>query len=300
MDPHFSEDRLGYIDAHVHIRDVTAVDDIAQAGIVAVRDAGTREGTSLVFRRHRGVSGLPAVVTAGRALVKKDGYGAVLGTIVDTRAEVESAIAALARDGADIIKVVASGAVSLKRPGTITAGGFGREELLYIADIARMNGLAVMAHANGEAAIGHAAEAGVLSIEHGFFMTEEALRIMAGRGVSWVPTVGALRRAADQPEAPGEARAFIERLIDEHLVMVGKAFALGIPLAVGTDAVLPDRRYGSYYESELAYFRRAGIPAAAVERIARAGGAKLLGLKHRTQGPGGKGQGPIDEHAGDA
>jgi imidazolonepropionase-like amidohydrolase len=274
----FPNSRAGRIDAHVHIHDVTAVDDIAQAGVVAVRDAGTSDGTALVFRRHRGESGLPVVVTAGKALVKKDGYGGRLGIVVDTRAEIEQAIMALVRDGADIIKVVASGAVSLKQPGTITAGGFGRDDLFFIVDIARINGIAVMAHANGEAAIGHAVEAGVLSIEHGFFMTNGALRTMADKGVAWVPTVGALRRAADPPDVPEASRAYVERLIDDHLVMVGKAFALGVPLAIGTDAVLPDRRYGSFYELELAYFRRAGIPAETVERIARTGGRKLLGI----------------------
>jgi imidazolonepropionase-like amidohydrolase len=278
MVPPFPNGRSGRVDAHVHIHDVTAVDDIAQAGVVAVRDAGTSDGASLVFSRHRGASGLPIVVSAGRALIKKGGYGSRLGIVVDTRAEIEQAIMELVRDDADIIKVVASGAVSLKQPGTITSGGFGREDLFFIVDIARINGMAVMAHANGGVAIGHAVEAGVLSIEHGFFMPEAALRTMADKGIAWVPTVGALRRAADPPEVPDVSRAYIERLIDDHVVMVGKAFALGVPLAIGTDAVLPDRRYGSYYEAELAYFRRAGIPAEIVERIARAGGRKLLGI----------------------
>ena len=66
--------------------------------------------------------------------------------------------------------------VSLKRPGELTAGGFDREELRFIVETARKNGLEVMAHANGEAAIMHAAEVGVRSVEHGFFMTEKSAR----------------------------------------------------------------------------------------------------------------------------
>jgi imidazolonepropionase-like amidohydrolase len=274
---HASHDRPGRIDAHVHIRDAAALDDIARAGVAAVRDAGTSAGAALAFRRHRDPAEPPRVTTAGRALVRKGGYGSLLGIAVEAREEIEGAVLELARDGADIIKVVASGAVSLKHPGTITAGGFGREELLFIVDAARRRGLSVMAHANGETALRNAAEAGVLSVEHGFFMTEDILRTMAGRRIFWVPTVGALRRAAEQNTVPEATRAFIDRVIEEHLVMVGKAYRLGVRLAVGTDAVLPDRRYGSHYESELAYLRRAGIPAEAVERIARRGAAELLG-----------------------
>ena len=279
MDRLNSDARPGYVDVHVHIRTIIGIDDIAPAGVVSVRDAGTSEGIALAIRRQRGAAGLPVVVTAGRALARKGGYGAHLGVSVETRTEIEQAIAELARDGAGIIKVIASGLVSLKHPGTVTAGGFGPDDLLFIVETARRNGLAVMAHANGGAAIGNAAEAGVASVEHGFFMTDDALRIMERRGTWWVPTIGALRRAADQPEVPDDARAFVEQAIVQHLAMVRQAFERGIPLAIGTDAVLPDSRYRSCYESELAFFRRAGIPQDAVERIARDGGAKLLGIE---------------------
>ena len=86
--------------------------------------------------------------------------------------------------------------VSLKEPGRVTAGGFNREELLFIVHAAANCGLGVMAHANGEHAIIDAAEAGVRSIEHGFFMSRRALEVMEKKSTFWVPTVGALKRAA--------------------------------------------------------------------------------------------------------
>jgi imidazolonepropionase-like amidohydrolase len=145
---------------------------------------------------------------------------------------------------------------------------------------AAQHGLAVMAHANGEEAIRGAAEAGVRSVEHGFFMTDGLLEILSRRSVFWVPTVGALRRAAERAGNP----AFIEEELEQHLVMLGKAFRAGVFLAVGTDAVLPDRRYRSSYEDELALFRKAGIPADSVERIAIEGGRMLLGLSEKDEG----------------
>lgn len=274
---HPSASRAPYHDAHVHLRDVTALEDLARAGVGAVRDAGSREGFGLSLCSRRGGEG-PVIRTAGRALVKKGGYGALLGVPLSSRDEIEAEIAHLADAGAGIIKVVASGVVSLKRPGSLTPGGFDRHELRCIVQAAAGRGLAVMAHANGAEAIQAAVEAGVRSIEHGFFMTSEMLAAMRSGNVLWVPTVGALQRAATASGAGVEARRAVEELIERHLAMIGEAFARGVPLAIGTDCVLPDRRYGGHYRDELIYFRKAGIPDEAVERIASDGGREPLGM----------------------
>jgi imidazolonepropionase-like amidohydrolase len=264
----------GFVDAHMHLRSADGLVDAGNAGIIAVRDAGTKDGVCL---RISG-SNTPTVLSAGWALCKRGGYGSRFGVSLDSREQIVEEILKLKRAGAGIIKVVASGMVSLKRPGEITGGGFGREELRFIVDSARKNGLGVMAHANGETAIVNAAEAGARSVEHGFFMTEKALASLRTNGVFWVPTVGALQRAAEHPDIGIEAKRFVERTIDEHLVQVRNAYETGVFLAVGTDAVLPDYEYRSMYEAELAYFFRAGIPRDAVHMIACDGGKKLLGI----------------------
>jgi len=265
----------GYIDAHVHLRDAVGLADAGTAGVVSVRDAGTKDGAGL---RISGPD-TTTMVSAGWALCKRGGYGSLFGVSLDSREQIADEIRKLKKAGAGIIKVIASGMVSLKRPGEVTGGGFGRDELRFIVETARKNGLEVMAHANGEAAIVNAAEACVRSVEHGFFMTEQALNSLQANGVFWVPTVGALQRAAEQPDIGREVKLFVERTIDEHLALVRKAFERGIPLAVGTDAVLPERRYRSFYEAELTYLLRAGIPRDAVIAIACEGGKKLLGAK---------------------
>jgi hypothetical protein len=129
------------------------------------RDAGTKEGAGLKTRTALR-NGL-AIVSAGWALYKKGGYGSFLGVPVETREEIRGEILKLKRAGAGIIKIMASGIVSLKEPGTITPGGFHPEELRFIVDD-RGAGLGVM-FMNGEAAILAAAESGVRSVEHGFF-----------------------------------------------------------------------------------------------------------------------------------
>jgi hypothetical protein len=261
----------GYVDAHVHLREAEGLADVGTAGIVAVRDAGTREGVGL------GLSGsATTVISAGWLLCKRGGYGSLFGVSIDSREQIAEEIVKLKKAGAGILKVIASGMVSLKRPGEITVGGFDRDDLRFIVETARKNGLEVMAHANGEAAIMNAAEAGVRSIEHGFFMTGKALASLRANGVFWVPTAGALQRAAEQPDVGLEVKRFVDRTIEEHLAQVRSAYEMGVSLAVGTDAVLPDRRYRSIYEAELACFLRAGIPRDAVTAIACEGGKRLL------------------------
>ncbi|NTW65687.1 MAG: hypothetical protein HGB21_05135, partial [Nitrospirae bacterium] len=108
----------------MHLTHAEALADLARAGIEAVRDAGTRQGLGLALKRSPGQGGLPRVITSGRALSKRGGYGAFLGTPVGTRQEITVEILKLRNDGADIIKIIASGVVSFELPGTVTPGGF--------------------------------------------------------------------------------------------------------------------------------------------------------------------------------
>jgi imidazolonepropionase-like amidohydrolase len=267
-----------FVDAHVHIRDARGLDAVRAAGVVAVRDAGIREDriSQNGSEDHQGAG--PVIVSARWALYKKGGYGSVFGAAVDNRDELSSEIIRLARAGAGIIKVMTSGMVSLRVPGMVTAGGFSEEELHFIVHEAGKAGLGVMAHANGENAVISAARAGVRSIEHGFFMTGAALDVMAEAKTFWVPTVGALTRAAQEATLSEKMKKFVAELIHAHLAMVYSAHVIGVPLAVGTDCVLPDPEYRKKYDAELSYFEQAGISREDVVKIACEGGARLLGL----------------------
>ncbi len=270
IDPPFSSpDLSGCIDAHVHITTDAGIATLTASGIRAVRDAGVRgytlpSDTSLLIQR------------ACWALYKEGGYGARFGVAVAGSEEIRDEIARLAEAGAGILKVMASGVVSIREPGRITPGGFDRGELTFITDEAGKKGLKVMAHANGAAALIAAAEAGVWSVEHGFFMTEKAMDALLRQDVYWVPTVGALARAGST--ASQEMREYLEGVIREHLVMIKKFADQGGQLAVGTDAVLPATDYSQLYIQELGYFQETGLSRGEVLAIAREGGAKLLGL----------------------
>ncbi len=264
------------VDAHVHIGSPGWQDAVLHAGVGAVRDAGMQPSCRQQAHRHE----RPRVVSSCWALYKEGGYGSRFGTAVSPRSGIGPEIARLKEAGADIIKTMASGMVSLKQPGHVTAGGFDSEELHIIVREAAAAGLGVMAHANGEPAIMAAARAGVRSIEHGFFMTEQALDLLCDRGIFWVPTTGALVRAARTAGVSEEAQQFVSDLAGRHLRMIRAAHDRGVQLAAGTDCVLPDRRYGEAYQEELTYFRQAGLSEEEVSRIATVNGARLLGLQH--------------------
>ncbi len=267
-----------FIDGHVHIENARGLEVSSAAGIIGVRDAGTQSGTGLSVDRAGFCGKKLFVVSAGWALSKKGGYGSRFGTPVRTRDEIKSEVIKLKKAGAGIIKIMASGIVSMRRPGSITAGGFTSDEIHSIVGQAAMLGLDVMAHANGEDAIISAAGAGVRSIEHGFFMTKKSLEAMAKAGTFWTPTVGALARASDSDAVTVEAKTYVKGLMRTHINMIGFAHTIGIPMAIGTDCILPCRGYAKAYADELSFFEQAGLPRDTVLQIATLGGRKLLGI----------------------
>jgi predicted amidohydrolase YtcJ len=267
-----------FVDAHVHIKNAEAIKSVLSAGVAAVRDAGMNDRLRMDMSNEHTSLSTPAILSADWALHQKGSYGSLLGIGVDTQDEIKSEILKLKQAGAGIIKVIASGLVSLREPGRVTAGGFNQEKLSFIVEEARRQDLDVMAHANGERAIEASIEAGVRSIEHGFFMTVTVLEKMAKKGIFWTPTVGALARAAGAATISAAMQVSISELIRAHIGLIGRAYEIGVPLAVGTDCVLPDPDYALKYKAELSYFEQAGISRADTWKIAGEGGSRLLGF----------------------
>jgi hypothetical protein len=278
MNMHEPGQGKGLVDAHVHCRNTAAFEVIRAAGIAAVRDAGMRQNVEQGFPLQPAPGKGPLVVSSGWALYRKGGYGSQFGLPIEGREDILREILRLKAAGAGIIKVMASGMVSLENKGTVTDGGFDQDELTALVHEAQHEGLAVMAHANGEQAIIACASAGVRSIEHGFFMTGRALEKLAKKGIFWIPTVGALARAAASHDLSQEMKASIDELIRSHLTMINRANALGVPLAIGTDYVLPGPGYRDAFDAEMAYFEQAGLSGDIVSTIACEGGARLLGI----------------------
>lgn len=138
--------------------------------------------------------------------------------------------------GADVIKICASGGVlSLADP--VDVPQLTAAELAAIMSEAHAWGRKVAAHAHGDEAARLAIEAGIDSIDHGTFLTDDTLRLMKENGTWLVPTrmaVDHVERAADgyPPAIAEKARAAAAA----HDEMFQRALDVGVPIAFGTDS----------------------------------------------------------------
>ncbi|AEG16764.1 amidohydrolase [Desulfofundulus kuznetsovii DSM 6115] len=255
-----------------------------ERGIVAVRDGGDRAGIGLEVKQLviTGRLAGPLVLACGHALHRQGKYGSFLGPGL-TPAELEKAVDSLARQGVDHLKVLVSGIVSFSQYGRVDAPQFTRDELQRIVYRARSRGLRIMAHASGDDAVRLAVEAGVDSIEHGYFISEESLHRMAARGIAWVPTVipvaGQVRGKWRVQYTAREVEV-ITRTWRRQVEMIKKALEMGVTLGVGTDAGATGVCHGQGFLEELLLYRKAGLSPADILLAATRNGAAILGLEH--------------------
>ncbi|MGQ9824416.1 MAG: amidohydrolase family protein [Desulfotomaculales bacterium] len=251
-------------------------------GVLAVRDGGDRAGTGLLAKKmvaEEEVAG-PWVTACGWALRRPGMYGSFLGP--GQNGDLEGACRRLARAGADQLKVLVTGIVSFREYGRVGPQQFDEEELRSVVLFARRHGLKVMAHVNSDRAVKMAVRAGVDSVEHGYFVSKETLLLMAGRGVSWVPTVVPVAVLSGREDFfSEEERKVAEKTYKAHLEAVAAAAELGVRLGVGTDAGSPGVPHWEGFLRELELYRRAGLSGAAVLRAATAGGAKIAGCEEK-------------------
>lgn len=142
------------------------------------------------------------------------------------------------KDGADLIKVSSTGGVlSLAKSGQ--APLFTEEELAAVVQTARDYGLKVTAHAHGDEGMQRAIKAGVVSIEHGTFMSDDTIRLMKERGVYYVPTLSAGKFILEKAKVPGFLPAIVvPKAIATGAAMMAtfqRAHQAGVKIAFGTD-----------------------------------------------------------------
>ncbi|MFA7468319.1 MAG: amidohydrolase family protein [Desulfotomaculaceae bacterium] len=260
-------------------------------GILAVRDGGDRAGIGLYFREQvvTGSMAGPVIRSPGFALRKPGTYGSFLGRGVEMD-QLSETLDQLVQNGVNLVKVIVSGVVSFKEYGRVGPVQYTATELNAIVQGAHARGLPIMAHASSDAAVRLALEAGVDTVEHGYFLSRESLQQMAARGSAWIPTVipvaARLNCRAEDGGPDRQERLVLERTVDRQLAMINEAVSLGVTLGVGTDAGASGVRHGSGYLEELALYRRAGLAPAEIIRCATLNGARILGLDWGVIKPG--------------
>jgi imidazolonepropionase-like amidohydrolase len=162
--------------------------------------------------------------------------------VASTPEEFADAARRAVEGGADFLKVIASGAVFSYGidPG---APEMTQEDIAAVVAVAREHGLKVTAHVHSAQSGKDAALAGVDSLEHASLLDDEAITMVAERGISLCMDVynGTYTDTVGRQE--GFPEHFLQRNYDTteaQRVVFEKAYALGIPIAYGTDAaVLP-------------------------------------------------------------
>jgi imidazolonepropionase-like amidohydrolase len=281
--------------ADIALRATTYARKTLMAGFTTVRDCGAGDKLNLAMRDAvtKGWVVGPRVIAAG-AVTTTGGHGdgtnglatelqEALAPILPGTAngpdEMRAAVRQRYKDGADFIKIAATGGVlSLARSGQ--APLFTDEELAALVQTARDYGMTVAAHAHGAEGMLRAVKAGVHSIEHGTFMTDEVMAAMKQRGTYYVPTISAGRFVAEKAKVDGYFPAVVRPKAAEIGPKIqdtfGRAFRAGVAIAFGTDqGVAPHGDNGL----EFVYMVEAGMPAMSAIKSATTVSARLLGME---------------------
>ncbi|HNT38268.1 MAG TPA: amidohydrolase family protein [Rubrivivax sp.] len=283
----------GLVDAHVHLfldgaptdaavrsahlkQTVAQLTEAARAsarqslacGVTLVRDAGDRHGINHLVREEaqRPGSGLAQVRSSGVGIKRAKRYGAFMATDVDDAASIRDSVQRLAADN-DEIKLILTGIIDFDAGAVTDEPQFDAAAATLAVDAAHAAGRKVLAHCSGAKGLAVATEAGVDSIEHGFFMSREILARMRERDLAWTPTFCPVHFQWAQPGAVGWSANTVgnlRRILDHHAQMLRVAHALGVRLLIGTDAGSMGVEHGRAVADEIERFVEAGLPLDAV------------------------------------
>ena len=305
----------GFIDMHVHMESeyngesyikefISNEADIAlestvyakrtlMAGFTTVRDlGGTGVNISLRNAINKGFVEGPRIYTSGMALATTGGHAdptngrkrTLMGDpgpkdgVVNSVEDGKKAVRQRYKNGADVIKITATGGVlSVAKSGHNPQ--FTLEEIQSITSTAKNYGMSVAAHAHGDEGMKLAILGGVNTIEHGSFMSEETMALMIAKNCYLIPTISAGKQVAEKAKEPGFFPPVVaKKALDigpKHQATMTKAYKKGVPMGFGTDAgVFPHGKNAI----EFAYLLDAGIPVKESLKAATITNALLLGM----------------------
>src|SRR5258706_1077659 len=258
------------------------------AGITTIRDVGGRHGLEFALRKaiEAGMFAGPRMSLAGKLLsitsTGSEWYDGMYRE-ADGADEVRKAAREQLRAGADLIKVLATGAVLApgEKPG---AAQFELDELRAAVQEAAKVGKIVAAHAHGIDGIRNAVEAGAKTIEHGTYLNKDprVMERMAKEGIFLVPTLkaGFDIVQGNKPGIPDWIMEKSKQTQEDALLSLRRARDMGIPIAMGTDAATPYNFHGEN-AMELAYMSEAGLSAMECIVASTQNAARALGWQDK-------------------
>ena len=266
-----------------------------QSGFTTVRNLGDAYNVTVALRDaiDRGVAIGPRIYTAAKSLATTGGHADptngfradLMGDpgpdrgVVNSAEDARKAVRQRYKDGADLIKITATGGVlSLAKSGQNPQ--FTTTEVEAVVQAANDYGMHVAAHAHGTEGMKRAVEAGVTSIEHGTFMTDEVMTLMKKKGTYYVPTISAGQFVAEKAEEAGYFPAVVRpkaaRVGPQIQDTFTRAYEAGVKIAFGTDCGVSP--HGSNAD-EFVFMVQGGMPAMEAIQSATLTASQLLGVQ---------------------
>ncbi len=193
--------------------------------------------------------------------------------------DARKAVRARYKEGADLIKITATGGV-LSQAKSGENPQFTTEEIAAIVTTAKDYGFKVAAHAHGAEGMRRAVAAGVDSIEHGTLMTEDVMKLMKKQGTWYVPTIAAGVFVGEKAREEG----YFSDLVRPKAAAIGpkiketfgRAYKMGVKIAFGTDTGVSP--HGENWR-EFVHMVDAGMPTIEALQSATVSAAQLLGRR---------------------
>jgi len=251
------------------------------AGFTTVRNLGDDGITTKALRNAitQGYVQGPRIFTSGKSLATTGGHADPTNghRVVNGVSEARKAVRQRYKEGADLIKITATGGVlSAAKSGQNPQ--FMDDELEAIMQTAKDYGFKVAAHAHGAEGMKRAVKAGINSIEHGTLMDDEVRSLMKKNGTYLVPTILAGEFVAQKAEIDGYFPEVVRpkaRSIGPQLkANFKKAYEAGVKIAFGTDSGVSEHGDNA---KEFKLMVDNGMPAIEAIRAATVYAADLLG-----------------------
>ena len=281
-------------------RSVRNAERTLMAGFTTVRDLGAAGGLNVAMRNAIAAGYIPGprIFTAGTTIATTGGHGdrtnglnqrfaradgipGPMDGVINSPEEARAAVRARFKEGADLIKITATGGV-LSQNANGQNAQFTDEELRAVIATAKDYGFKVAAHAHGAEGIKRALRAGVDSIEHGTLMDDEGIALIKKTGAWLVPTITAGRYAAEMAKDADQYSPAVRKKALEigsvSQAAFGRAYKAGVKIAFGSDAAVYPHGDNA---KEFAYMVEGGMPALEAIRSATLSAATLLGQEKR-------------------
>jgi imidazolonepropionase-like amidohydrolase len=229
--------------------------DALNAGATSLRMVGDARLVDLELKRAINSGQLlgPRLFCAGRAVIITGGHGFPSGSTVEADGAdgFRHAVRAQLRAGADVIKLCITGGIAGEHE-QIRDSQATYAEMEAACEAAHNAGRRITAHAGSSKAITEGIRAGLDCIEHGYFLDEPTVELMAKRGTYLVPTLS-VSRAEDYMRRIGCPQWMIDKSLragEDHMRSFQLALAAGVKIAMGTDMLPADP-----YDGTLAIYR---------------------------------------------